>query len=222
VIEIMDLGIGIDPNLLPQMFALIIPGGPANGRNTSGLGLGLSVSRSIVEEHGGRLGATCEGERGVTLSLELPSLQSPMTSEIPTQPASGSLSPDRALRILLVEDNKDILGYLSAMLGKRGHKVYTAHNLASALRLSAEAEVELLISDIELPDGSGLELLSRLRLQRPVVGIALSGFGSAEDIDKSLSVGFAEHLTKPVDFRRLEEVIQQVALCSAVESLSRG
>jgi signal transduction histidine kinase/ActR/RegA family two-component response regulator len=223
VVEIIEVGLEIDPGPLPQISTPFVPGGPVNGRKASGLGLGLSVSSSIIEEHGGRLSASFEeGERGVALSLELPTVGSPIIDDTPLPTTPGSFSEDRPLRILLVEDNKDILGYLSAMLGKRGHMVYPAHNVASALRLSAEIEIELLISDIELPDGSGLDLLSRLRVQRPVAGIALSGFGSAEDIENSLSVGFAEHLTKPIDFRRLEEVIQQVATAGETEGVPRG
>ena len=93
------------------------------------------------------------------------------------------------------------------MLTKRGHDVRTAGNLATALRGPGSVEVELLISDIELPDGSGLELMRRLSSRSTMPGIALSGFGSSDDIDQSRSAGFAEHLTKPVDFRRLEEAI---------------
>jgi CheY-like chemotaxis protein len=113
--------------------------------------------------------------------------------------------------ILLVEDNKDTLGYLAAMLGKRGHDIRTACNLATALRVAKEVEVEFLISDIELPDGSGLELMRRLCSQRALPGIALSGFGSSDDIEQSRSAGFALHLTKPVDFNRLEEAIGRLA-----------
>ena len=80
----------------------------------------------------------------------------------------------------------------------------------------------MLISDIELPDGSGLELMDAIRSRRPMPGIALSGFGSADDIEHSLAAGFVVHLTKPVDFRRLEEVIQQIAADAAAESLVNG
>jgi DNA-binding NtrC family response regulator len=97
------------------------------------------------------------------------------------------------------------------MLMKRGHSVRTASNLASGLQAAEETEFELLISDIELPDGSGLDLMWKLRSRTGVVGIALSGFGSSQDIEMSSSAGFAEHLTKPVDFKRLEEAIGRLA-----------
>ena len=97
------------------------------------------------------------------------------------------------------------------MLIKRGHDVHTAGSLAAPCGEPTSEQFDLLISDIELPDGSGLELMRRLSSRRTAIGIALSGFGSSDDIDQSRSAGFAEHLTKPVDFRRLEEAIQQAA-----------
>jgi two-component system CheB/CheR fusion protein len=97
------------------------------------------------------------------------------------------------------------------MLTLRGHAVHTAASLAAAIRVASEVAFDVLVSDIELPDGSGLELMGTLRSRRAVPGIALSGFGSSEDLELSRSAGFAAHLTKPVVFRRLEEAIQQVA-----------
>ena len=104
------------------------------------------------------------------------------------------------------------------MLSRRGYDVATASDLADALRLAFEGERDLLISDIELPDGNGLELMDAIRSRGPMPGIALSGFGSADDIQHSLAAGFSVHLTKPVDFRRLEEVIQQIATAAPAES----
>ena len=94
--------------------------------------------------------------------------------------------------------------------------------MASALRLASEADFDLLISDIELPDGSGLELMRTIRSSRPVPGIALSGFGSLDDIEQSQAAGFALHLTKPVDFLRLEQAIQQWAATAPAGSLATG
>jgi CheY-like chemotaxis protein len=108
------------------------------------------------------------------------------------------------------------------MLSRRGHDVATASDMALALRLATEGERDLLISDIELPDGNGLELMEAIRSRRPIPGIALSGFGSADDIEHSLAAGFVVHLTKPVDFRRLEKVIEQIASGAAAESLVSG
>src|SRR5207248_8578136 len=113
------------------------------------------------------------------------------------------------MKILLVDDNTDILNALSEILSRRGHEVRAATGVAAALRVASDADLDVLISDIELSDGTGLQLLQALRLTRPVPGIALSGFGSSDDIELSRSAGFAVHLLKPVDVHTLEEALEQ-------------
>jgi PAS domain S-box-containing protein len=223
VIEVIDQGIGIEPDVLPRLFNYFVQGSQSTGRKFGGLGLGLAISRSIVEQHGGRLKAASEGKgKGTTLTFELPVVPKPLARTATQVPAPAVIRRKRPLRILLVEDNSDTLRYLSMMLINRGYFVRTAKNLASALRAVCETEFELLISDIDLPDGSGLELMWRLRSESATIGIALSGFGSSWDIEQSRSAGFAEHLTKPVDFRRLLETIQQVMANSGVEGLAKS
>jgi DNA-binding response OmpR family regulator len=117
--------------------------------------------------------------------------------------------PPGGLRILLVEDNKDTLSYLTLVLGARGHEVTTAERLSAALRAADGRTFDVLISDIELPDGTGLDLMRALR-GRGLPAIAMSGYGSEEDVRASLEAGFAEHLTKPVDLTRLLAAIQAV------------
>ena len=113
-------------------------------------------------------------------------------------------------RILLVEDNKDTLRYLAWVLSQRGHLVLSAVDLASAREIVASDDFDLVISDIELPDGSGLELMREVKSARDIPGIALSGFGSDEDIRMSRAAGFSTHLTKPVNLQTLREVIRKV------------
>jgi DNA-binding response OmpR family regulator len=116
------------------------------------------------------------------------------------------------IRVLLVEDNDDTLNYLSKFLSSRGYHVHTAVDLASALHVASQVELDIIVSDIELPDGSGLELLWNLRRANSTIpAVALSGFGSSADVELSRSAGFAIHLTKPVDFRQLEDTIRHVA-----------
>ena len=228
VIEISDTGIGIEPEAMQRIFDVAEQGGTAATRRFGGLGLGLTLSRSIVEQHGGKLSASSAGAGlGATFRVEMTSVPAsvalaPTPALVPDAGAAPAGSPRRRIRILLVDDNVDTLKWLSTILARRGHDVVTADDMASALKIASEADLDLLISDIELPDGNGLELMDTIRATRPIPGIALSGFGSADDIEQSLAAGFAIHLTKPVDFRRLEQVIHQIAAGDPAESLVSG
>ena len=145
-----------------------------------------------------------------------PSIVTPIPDEPPTP---QGLIPHHRLTILLVEDDTDTRNFVSKILTLRGHTVFTAADYSTAFQVAAETEFDLLISDIDLPDGSGLQLIRTLGSTRVVSGIALSGLGSSDDIEMSRSAGFDVHLTKPVDFRRLEEVIQELAARDRVEQL---
>ena len=118
-------------------------------------------------------------------------------------------SRTRPLRILLVEDHRDTLRSLKLLLTRLGHRVLCAENMTEALRISEAQQFDLLLSDIGLPDGSGIELMEKLKSNHPIFGIALTGFGMEEDLRKSHDVGFNHHLVKPVDLNRLDALIQQ-------------
>jgi nitrogen-specific signal transduction histidine kinase len=213
VLEVNDTGIGIDQELIPRIFDVFDQDAFSPARRLGGLGLGLLISRSIVEQHGGRLAAASDGQNlGAKFTVELPSVIAPETAARREGPlATDTHIPYPPLTILLVEDNADTLNYLRKILTLRGNNVHTASSLSLALQMASDLDFDVLVSDIELPDGTGLELMRTLRTSRTIAGIALSGFGSLEDIELSRSAGFAEHLTKPVDFRRLEKAIHEVA-----------
>jgi CheY-like chemotaxis protein len=227
-IEISDTGIGIEADALPRIFEMAERGGiSAATRRFGGLGLGLMLSRSIVEQHDGRLSVASAGAgRGATFTLEMPLVCAPaaLPSAAPLARDGHAAGPSRSrfVRILLVDDNADTLKYLAKVLRLAGHDVRTAPDMATSLRLASEADFDLVISDIELPDGSGLELMETIRTRRSVPGIALSGFGSPEDVEQSRSAGFALHLIKPFDFRRLEVAIGQVVTTTHRESVARA
>jgi PAS domain S-box-containing protein len=211
IIEVADSGIGIEPDVLPRIFDPFEQGSVTLRRRYGGLGLGLAISRSVIDAHGGRLTASSEGkDRGSTILLELMTVSPPAPAAAALPPALDGNPQPQALRILLVEDNKETLRCLTALLGCF-HAVRPAAMLSSALEFATTEEFDLVLSDIELPDGTGLELMHELRKTHSTPGIAMSGFGSEDDIRLSRSAGFAEHLIKPIDIRSLENVIQRVA-----------
>ena len=207
IIEICDSGIGIAPEVLPRIFRAFEQGEAPLRRRFGGLGLGLAISRSVVEAHGGRLSAVSAGQgRGTTLILELATVPEPVAAP----PAPDAAPPLRPLKILLVEDNPDTLRTLARLLSQQRHTVRAVARLSSAREAAAEGDFDLVLSDIELPDGTGLELMRELGRGRGVPGIAFSGFGSEEDIRQSQAAGFAAHLIKPIDARTLEATIARI------------
>jgi CheY-like chemotaxis protein len=133
----------------------------------------------------------------------------------PTVPSikatNGDTAIARNLRLLLVDDHADTRRILSRLLGKCGHEVSTADSGQSALKLMETERFDALISDIGLPDSSGYEVVREAKRRQPVRGIALSGFGMEEDVRRSLEAGFDYHLTKPVEFQELRELLQKIA-----------
>ncbi len=119
--------------------------------------------------------------------------------------------------MLLVEDHGDTAEMMKRMLELQGHEVCTAGDLATALQVAGEGRFDLLISDLGLPDGSGLDLIRELRARGNLIpGIALSGYGQEQDLQQSRETGFAAHLVKPVDMERLLVAIDKVLSQSAV------
>jgi CheY-like chemotaxis protein len=210
-VEFTDTGIGIDPAIHDRIFEPFYQANADARGRPEGLGLGLAISRSVAEAHGGRLSLRSPGPgQGSTFRLELGTVPEDATaSPEPTSPPSNP--PGRAgLNVLLVEDNEETLRYLTLILQERNYNVVPVDRVSAALAAAGEAPFDLLISDIELPDGTGLELIHGLGGGQTLPGIAISGFGSEEDLQQSASAGFAEHLTKPIDLNRLESAIRRV------------
>jgi PAS domain S-box-containing protein len=207
-VDVSDTGIGIGLEAMPSIFDAFEQGNPTITRQFGGLGLGLAISRSVAELHGGSLTAESPGEGfGSTFTLRLPRALRPDAPAAPT--SAGTPGPGRGLRVLVVEDNADTLRILARLLSGRGHRVATAADVASALAaVASEGPFDLVVSDIGLPDGSGLDLMPRLRARGPIRGIALSGYGMEDDLRRSREAGFDVHLIKPVDFAKLEEIIR--------------
>ena len=184
IVEFADTGIGIDDAIRERIFDPFYQADAESAPGSGGLGLGLAISRSITEEHGGRLSSEESRSRArVHVSPRAQELspavatRSPEPIKTPSNPTS-----DSGLNILLVEDNKDTLHYLTLILQRRNYKVVPADCVSTALAAAGESYFDLLISDIELPDGTGLELMHGLGGGRTLPGIAMSGFGAEEDL----------------------------------------
>ena len=214
--EVVDTGIGIDPERLPKIFTAFEQRDPVQRRRYGGLGLGLAISRSVVEAHGGRLtGFSAGPDKGAVFKIELAAQSGPpvesVAADAPPSSLQNSQTRPEGLRILLIEDNPDTLRYVALLLRKRLYLVTTAQDFRTARNLAASAVFDLIISDIELPDGSGLEIIRELNQVRPTPAIALSGFGTVDDVLLSRDAGCVEHLTKPIDIRELDAAIARAA-----------
>jgi len=209
-----DTGIGIEPEIMERIFNPFEQGERSFQRRFGGLGLGLTISKSLAQAHGASLIAKSEGTgRGATFLLTMKTAE---LDEASTKPSPlDAQTPPAGLRILLVDDHPDTCAALEKLLTLRGHSVAAAHSMREAMEVAgAGVSFDLLISDVGLPDGNGMDLIRYLRAQRPIRGIAISGFGMDADIRKSIEAGFAEHLVKPVKLEKLEAAIAR-AMASA-------
>jgi signal transduction histidine kinase len=209
-LAVADTGIGIEPEIMERIFNPFEQGERSFQRRFGGLGLGLTISKSLAQAHGASLIAKSEGTgRGATFLLTMKTAE---LDEALTKPrALEPQTPPTGLRILLVDDHPDTCAALEKLLKLRGHSVTAANTMGKAMEVAAAGGAfDLLISDVGLPDGNGMDLVRYLRTQRPIRGIAISGFGMDADISKSLEAGFSEHLVKPVKLEKLEAAIARV------------
>ena len=234
IVEVSDDGIGIDPADLPRIFEAFQQGEPSTHRQFGGLGLGLAICSGVVEGLGGQISVRSDGKGlGTTFTVRLRSLKSPLvlpegSTTSPASnpdvshpsfstravPASGADSKEEAsLEVLVVEDEPTTIRLMSRLIRGLGHQVTTAETIAEASRwVDGSKRFDLVVSDIGLPDGTGLDLMRRIRATRGMLpGIALTGYGTVEDIEQSRLAGFSAHMTKPIDFNQLETLIRQVA-----------
>lgn len=220
VIEVSDTGVGIVPDALERIFLPFEQATIDNAHRFGGLGLGLSISKTIVEMHGGSISANSAGHgKGARFRVSLPILPAAAAAALVAPVSAGpALAPSTAvasahpgaLRLLVVEDHPNTLDVLARLLRRAGHTVVTATSVATALAQADAQTFDLVISDIGLPDGSGNDLMAELRDRFGWRGIALTGYGMEEDERRAYQSGFAAHLTKPVDFAQLKRVLQQV------------
>ncbi len=209
-ITVADSGIGMTSETLSRLFTPFEQGEQSISRRYGGLGLGMAISAALAELLGGRLSARSEGlGKGSVFTLVFPTVE-----PVPSATKSGRRRPGRRrarqVKILLVEDHGDTSRALVRLLENQGYDVETADSMASALTAVKHERFNLLLCDIGLPDGTGFELMEEVRKDCQTPALALSGFGMEEDVLRSRMAGFEGHLTKPVNFQKLEAAIWQL------------
>lgn len=190
-----------------------------------GMGLGLAISRMMMELHSGSISATSTGRnQGTTFLIKLPLLRNASVASERTLSGglaegahsyAGPVPPETATsvtpcRVLLVEDHKPTSRALTQLLVRRNYQVATAECVADARAVARRQSFDLLISDIGLPDGNGYDLMTELRSEYGLPGIALTGYGMEEDVNRSQAAGFIVHLTKPVSVQALDGALATV------------
>ena len=223
VVEITDNGIGIEPEMIDKVFDAFAQEEHGADR-FGGLGLGLAITRRLIQLQKGQIYVESAGRnRGTTFRIELPLAPSdlrPMISE-PTAILASQQVFRETCRILLIEDHEQTRSTLARLLERRGHRVVDVATATAASKIAAtRSPFDLVISDLGLPDGDGHTVMADLRDAYRLPGIALSGYGMNQDLERSRQSGFLTHLTKPVDIHALEAAI--AAVCKANPVLSRG
>jgi PAS domain S-box-containing protein len=217
LIKVTDTGIGMNATEVARVFAAFAQGdhaGVGGSHRFGGLGLGLAISKNLVELHSGKIIAESAGSnQGSAFTIELP-LAKEIKAEYKTKndfarkngaetlkEESGSMS------VLLVEDHEITRAVLAQLLTRRNYRVVTADSIAKAREIACQDKFDLLISDIGLPDGNGNDLMSEFHKKYGLKGIALTGYGMEEDIARGKAAGFVTHLIKPVRIQSLENAL---------------
>ena len=210
LVTVRDSGIGISPDLLPQIFDMFVQGDNPLGDRQSGLGLGLTLARDIVDAHGGKIEARSKGPaQGSEFIVRLP------VSDNQVAPARASVRPSsepprKRKRILIVDDNRNQARTLARLLEAMGHEAAVAYDGSTALPLAAEFHPDVALVDIGLPGMSGYEVARRMREQpqfRDVLLVAQTGWGRDEDRQRASEAGFNYHLVKPIDREVFREIL---------------
>jgi len=209
-VRVQDDGVGMDSEILPRIFDLFTQADETLDRSRGGLGIGLTLVRSLVQLHGGTVRAESAGRgRGSTFVVRLPAAAAGGVEEV-VRDAAPSLDP---LRILLVEDNADVRESLKALLEEVGHRVSSAADGLEGIERGVQSRPDVALIDIGLPSLDGYGVARRLReaLGPDVLLVALTGYGLPEDRRRALEGGFDAHLTKPVTLRSVLRLLAGLA-----------
>lgn len=216
VVVVTDTGQGIDPVFLPHVFEMFRQADSSNSRRHGGLGIGLALVRQLVQLHGGTISAESEGpNKGSRFTVRLPLLHETATLASPARASSDGVKLNllSQMSFLIVDDSEDTIVMLEELLRVSGANVRSATNGADALKIAADNDFDVILSDISMPEMDGFEFLQRLRQvegRQHIPVIAITGFGRRADIERARTAGFYAHLTKPLNLQTLAEVLQQL------------
>jgi CheY-like chemotaxis protein len=209
VLEVIDDGVGINPDLLPRVFDLFAQGQHAIDRGTGGLGIGLTLAKRLTELHGGTITAESAGaDKGARFTLRFPAVPAPHGI---SQPEAVPVNVGSPRRILLIEDNEDARHALVTMLRQYGYRVFAAADGLEGIGLADEIRPDAAIVDIGLPEYDGFAVAKRLRTDfgdRQIFLVAVTGYSSNDMRSEARRAGFNEYLIKPVSPKELVELIE--------------
>jgi PAS domain S-box-containing protein len=213
ILSIQDTGIGMKREVLARAFEPFSQSDPGLDRRGGGLGLGLALVKGLIDLHGGEVAAHSDGPgQGSEFTITLPLAQPPPAG---TQLAATSAQTMRRYRILIIEDNPVGARTMSMLLTRLGHTVQVAHSGPEGIALARSARPEVVLCDIGLPGMDGYAVARAIRSEAGLRGVcllAITGYGQAEDRRRSLEAGFDMHLTKPIDVKKLQEMLNQASL----------
>jgi len=207
VLRMTDEGVGLSAEAIATIFDLFVQGDQTADRGQGGLGIGLTLVRTLVELHGGTVEAASAGlGRGSTFTVRLPLTPLPLEASSP----AGALPTQRRRRVLIVEDNEDSSEMMRVYLERLGHEVFVANDGAEGVQMASRIQPEVALVDLGLPSLDGLEVARHIRRQphQPRHLVALTGYGQPEDRQRCLAAGFDSHLVKPIDPLRLRDLLE--------------
>jgi CheY-like chemotaxis protein len=212
IVSVRDTGVGIDAEMLPHIFKMFTQVDRSKRQAQGGLGIGLTLVRTLVEMHGGSVEARSAGlDQGSEFVVRLPLVRVEPRPDLPAAPAQPAILPSR--RVLVVDDNEDAANSMGRLLRLLGAEVAVAHNGYAALEMLSKFQPNVVLLDIGMPGMDGYEVASRIRKQsewQDLMLIALTGWGQAEDRHRADQAGFNHHLLKPADLDALQNLISSL------------